>query len=520
MTLFTQLLLCLLLLNGPSPHPSEVVDCDLECPDDDTIFYADENNQYVVPDFEAIGFLEITGAECAQGTLTQFPPPGTVIGLGITEVEIEITGINDEEDCQFDITIVPDPGSTCNWDCPDLPTVAANEEGVYILPDYIGSALVDTTNCEEYTFSQVPAPGTAISPPGTTIYFTRATENGSSTCGVLLTVTGEAPPCTLSCPDTIVTVYADEFGDYFVPYLDMEGIIAFDGCNPLFYDQNPVWETYFDFTGFISVEVSATVDGETFSCTVDLFVENPNAPPCTVTGPDTLTVTVEAGESFPLPDLLEAEIAQPSNCNDVGFVQSPEADTPLFPGSTVVSLGFSDDDLQYSVVYVVQTEAPPCALSGPDTLTVFVDNGNSHLLPDLRDVEIVESFNCGDTELVQLPEPGTALFPGITQVSIGTSGNAAPLFELTYVVETSSASTNPWAIAEPLRITPNPATGWVQLDLPVSTKIDQSRFYDSLGQLVHSGTDRRIDVRGWAPGVYLVQVLTTEGYRTGSLLVQ
>ncbi len=68
-----------------------------------------------------------------------------------------------------------------------------------------------------------------------------------------------------------------------------------------------------------------------------------------------------------------------------------------------------------------------------------------------------------------------------------------------------------------LQVVPNPSGGWISL---LGDGIMGIRIMDPSGRIVHVGNARVIDVSGWAPGLYLVQVVDGSGVRRSTRLVR
>ena len=162
-------------------------DCEPECPDDFTV-QADMNDQYTIPDYVAEGIVTLTG-DCANAVISQTPAPGTVVGLGEIEIEVTATINGDEEDCDFDITVVSG-GGDCMINCPTELTVQADANGEYSLPSFFGEGIVTISgDCFAATITQTPPPGTIVTLGQTLITVEVSAGGTTDDCDFTLTVT-------------------------------------------------------------------------------------------------------------------------------------------------------------------------------------------------------------------------------------------------------------------------------------------------------------------------------------------
>ncbi len=74
-------------------------------------------------------------------------------------------------------------------------------------------------------------------------------------------------------------------------------------------------------------------------------------------------------------------------------------------------------------------------------------------------------------------------------------------------------------------ISPNPAKGWVNIDINGSLKANKLRVFDATGrevaqQLIVSNKGNRLSVAGFAAGIYMVKIETDAGTTTAKLVVE
>ncbi|MGJ8592955.1 MAG: T9SS type A sorting domain-containing protein [Aquaticitalea sp.] len=199
--------------------------CDIYCPDD---FYvnADSDGNYVVEDYYALGYAYLD--ECNSGAnVVQTPSPGTVLGLGEFEVELTVFSDGEEDDCDFDVLILPEDttGGDCDFDCPDNLTGNADENGEYVIPDYVLNGALETNgNCGDFSYSQTPVPGTVVGVGTTYVQIEASTPVSSISCGLNLEVSG-----TLSTNEydfASLSVYPNPATDIINFSVNLENIIV------------------------------------------------------------------------------------------------------------------------------------------------------------------------------------------------------------------------------------------------------------------------------------------------------
>lgn len=161
--------------------------CDIECPDDFAVT-ANENNEYIVEDYFALGFASLEEFECdSEANVTQNPPPGTVVGLGEFEVELTVSFGGESDDCDFEIAVFEDNGDgggDCDFDCPDDQFESVDGNGNYIIPNYATNGLLQITgDCGDFTSNQSPSPGTVVTEGIYQVSLNATSEDGNSSTG-------------------------------------------------------------------------------------------------------------------------------------------------------------------------------------------------------------------------------------------------------------------------------------------------------------------------------------------------
>ncbi len=160
--------------------------CEVECPNDDVTVAANDNDEYIIPNYIANGTVTIN---CTNGTVSQTPAPGTIVGVGTTEILIEAANATDDDDCDFDLIVTGTTGGgDCEVECPDEDViVAADNNNVYVVPDFVADGIV-IVNCSGGNITQIPAPGTEIGLGTIEVVIEASTANDDDDCDFDLVV--------------------------------------------------------------------------------------------------------------------------------------------------------------------------------------------------------------------------------------------------------------------------------------------------------------------------------------------
>ena len=193
-------------------------------------------------------------------------------------------------------------------------------------------------------------------------------------------------------------------------------------------------------TGVYCVDVLAELtfdSGNTACLTASTQVEilGPDTtPPVILTCPDDTTVDVGEACTVALPDftsLLTAEDDRTAQ-EQLTVLQTPEAGTNFAADTCQVCLQVFDESNNSSQCFfefIVMDRIPPEITFCPAPVTLFLDDSDSIIMPDMT-TWIAVLDNCDPNEILsitQIPEEGTALQKGLHPVEIrveDNSGNA------------------------------------------------------------------------------------------------
>lgn len=381
--------------------------------------YVNSACEALLPDYTGLG----TTTDNCSGilTVTQTPPPGTVIGSA-SDVIIFLD-VYDEfgntSQCQFTQTLFDTVRPIVT--CPADQAVPANIFCQGTLGNYVG--LVSATdNCSpsgSLTITQSPSSGTVFT--GTIpVTFTVEDEKGNtSTCTINATVEDQIPP-TVNCPGNI-TISTNNGCDYQLDDYS-SGVSVTDNCSSVFtYSQTPAVGTLLA-VGTHTIEVFVTDEaGNTSSCTFDITVEDQTPPTISACAP-TQTITVDSNCEGQIGDYTSL-ITASDNCSATGNLtvsQSPASGTTIST-STLITITVTDEqgnstDCQFSVN--LQDNIDP-VVTCPGNQTVSINSSCQYTVPDLSGL-VSGTDNCSalaDMTIVQSPVAG-ATDGGITTVLI------------------------------------------------------------------------------------------------------
>ncbi|TML11745.1 MAG: HYR domain-containing protein, partial [Actinobacteria bacterium] len=165
------------------------------CASDQTVS-ANTSCQAPVPDFR--GGLVVTD-NCGVASIMQSPAPGTLVGLGTTNVTLTAADANDNEtSCVTHFHVVDTTPPTITT-CPPPQTASASASCQAAVPDFVAGT-VASDNCSAVTITQSPAAGTLVGVGPHAVVITAADIYGnSSTCNTSFTVNDTTPPTITSC---------------------------------------------------------------------------------------------------------------------------------------------------------------------------------------------------------------------------------------------------------------------------------------------------------------------------------
>jgi len=300
--------------------------------------------------------------------------------------------------------------------------------------------------------------------------------NGNSTeCSFTVTLEDDTDP-QITCPHPDGDIlYADENCEAELPDYTSLATIS-DNCTPiqlLQVSQSPAPGTILSGDND-SVEVTITVDdgnGNTNECsfTVTLLDDTDPTIVCPHPDGDILYLDAENCQAI-LPDYRQEAIVDDNCADPVSLIvaQFPPPGT-LFEANTtlIVTLSVSDgngnDAECYFEVDVVDDVDPTIICPYPDGTALWVDENCEVVVPDYRDLAIVDD-NCTEPEFLivnQFPSPGTILegpnesFIVILEVSDGSGNEAQCSFVLSIIDDIDPEITCPYPEGDTIYLNEN-----------------------------------------------------------------
>ncbi|GEQ85770.1 hypothetical protein ULMS_12780 [Patiriisocius marinistellae] len=229
---------------------------------------ADTNCEFVVPDYT--GFATTTD-NCGVNSIIQTPVAGTIVSVGITNIELVVSDGTNTENCQFILTVTDDTAPTLS--CPGNQTESAVANCEFIIPDY--TPLVSATdNCGTVTVTQIPAAGTTVLVGTTIITMTASDGINSDSCTFDLNVVEATPPIAI-CQN--ITVILDATGTATISAADVDNG-SNDNCGNV---TTTINIDTFDCEDLGTNEVILTVEddnGNIATCTAIVTIVDETAP--------------------------------------------------------------------------------------------------------------------------------------------------------------------------------------------------------------------------------------------------
>ncbi|HPE33409.1 MAG TPA: HYR domain-containing protein, partial [Bacteroidales bacterium] len=354
--------------------------------------------------------------------------------VGVTTVDVTAENICSTLTCSFtvtvedtetpDITCVPDqtkitdPG-VCSY------TVVGTEFDPTVVDNCLGS--IELTN--DYN-NLATLEGAAFEPGSTFVIWTAADPAGNiATCGFTVTVTDEENP-TIACPADIIQT-ADQGVCYAVITALGQPVVS-DNCEVFeVYNNAPV---DFDFPVGITTVTWTVVDIHGNFATCDQFITVTDNELPTITCPDDITQTADAGECFATITDLGTPVTN-DNCGVFEVYNDAPATFPV--GLTTVTWTVVDIHGNVAtceqLVTVTDDELP--TITCPDDITQTADAGECFAtITDLGTP--VTNDNCGVFEVYN---DAPATFPvGLTTVTwtvVDIHGNQATCEQLVTVTD-------------------------------------------------------------------------------------
>ncbi|TND08018.1 MAG: hypothetical protein FD123_2701 [Bacteroidetes bacterium] len=112
------------------------------------------------------------------------------------------------------------------------------------------------------------------------------------------------------------------------------------------------------------------------------------------------------------------------------------------------------------------------------------------------------------------------LCPGTYTVCVTDASGCTSCQSITVTFLTGT--NDPAGVNGVMNLFPNPASGMVEIQLPVTANQMQLEIFDAFGRIVFAeqlNTSTKIDVGNWTNGVYIVRLVSAEGTATRKLLI-
>lgn len=413
----------------------DIVNPTITCPGNQT-GSVDASCNFTLPDYTG---LATASDNCtASPTVTQLPLPGTIVGVGTTNVVLTATdGSSNTANCNFNVVVsdVTNPTITC----PGNQTGNVDASCLFTLPDYTGLA-TPADNCPGVTVTQSPAPGTNVG-VGTTIITLTATDASSNTanCNFNVVVSDVTNP-TAVCQN--ITVFLDGAGNASITAADLDAGST-DNCAGLTLSASQTAFTCADL-GANNVTLTAT-DGSsnTANCIAVVTVSDTTSP--TITCPGNQTETPDASCNFTLPDYTG--LATPAdNCGSTTVTQSPIPGT-VISANTTITLTANDGSANTSTCQfdvILNDITAPTAVC--QNISVFLDGaGNATITA--ADIDGGSTDNCAGLTLSASQTAFTCADIGPNNVTLtATDGNSNTANCVAVV--TVSDTTSPTAVCQ------------------------------------------------------------------------
>ncbi|WP_271856177.1 BspA family leucine-rich repeat surface protein [Patiriisocius marinus] len=354
---------------------------------------------FTIPDYTALANIS---DNCSSPSITQSPAAGTLVGIGITEVTIDVTDGTNPVSCTFEIEVLDTVAPVVN--CADNFTVELDASGMasIIIADIDLGA---TDNCGVSVMIDITE-FTCDNLGDNTVTLTATDGNGLTTmCTTIVTVTDplfacNAPPVAV-CQEVIVSANSDCMGE--AVSLDFDGGSTDPEGEALTFTILPEGPYPLGITD-VTLTVSDGVLNS--SCTTTITVID-NTPP-TLTCIDEQIVDADSFCSFTIPDYTTMVTAS-DNCSTLTVTQFPVAGAIVSSGTTVITVIANDGTNQVScsfnlVVNDVTTPTANCQditvqldASGIATIEVAdIDGGSIDSCGNITTTIDISTFDCSN----------------------------------------------------------------------------------------------------------------------------
>ena len=410
--------------------PEDNIDPVITCPVDIDVDF-DANCEYMLTDYTALG---TSTDNCSSVfSVLQSPSVGQTVSSSTVITLTANDGNGNTSTCTFSVN--PSDNTAPSIDCIADQIVSFDENCVFEIGDYVGSATTDDNCSGSITVSQSPALGTFIS-GATEIILTADDGNGNSAdCSFMLLPEDDTNP-TIACPPSLDVQFGSQGCSYLMS--DLTSLItADDNCATVVtITQVPTIGTVVTDT----LAVTFTADdgnGNTASCSFDVNPSDQTEP--TAVCPGDQLVDFNENCAFEIPD-YKSDVLDSDNCGATNIVQFP-AEGTLITGPTEVMITVDDgngNSTDCSFMVTPQDNTVP-TLSCPNSTTDALDENCQFVLLDYSGAATVED-NCSSSLVVnQFPPVGTVITTTqvITLSVTDDAGNEAECSFALAVVDTT-----------------------------------------------------------------------------------
>lgn len=502
----------------------------LNCPQNESVIKADDNCEYIVPDFSNTIIYSP-----ANATFSQSIPAGTRIEQS-TSIEITASFEGESDSCTFELVLKDNTSPMLS--CPDDRMIVVAEGESVEIQDYRGELEV-SDNCGLAEIIQDPAPGTQISEDTEVsfIAYDTSNTNNASECSFILTLAvdteGNDIPIAnedfYSTPvNTILNISAEEGvlandmdadGDELTATLVenvTNGTLELESDGSFVYTPNDGYIgddtfVYYVFDGFTEVETTVTisvvpVDTGGFQCVESYVLELDE------NGIAKLQITeLYTGDASGVSFSLDKENF---DCDDLGANQVTLSYSGDENGSCDISIEVVDrikPEIEVQNIGIDLDLTGTATITPRDVLVNFSDNCDNDLSYELSR----STFSCKDLGWNE-----------INVIATDVSGNSSTTSVEVQVFAESGICDGTTEGSEYIFIYPNPNQGSFKVATPADVTISRIEVFDHRGRFI-TGKDFAPTVGEYAistgplqEAVYVVKMITNEGEKTKRFIIK